>query len=874
MKIVNSLTTTTWNKLFQVSRNRRLRRRQAISAPVNAAAEVLEVRTLLSAPNVTAVVSGGVLTLTSDNAGNHGVNVYRKDATHIEVDNQDGITTINGAALAVFAQSSITGITVNVGSGYDQYYIFSNTGAPALNVGAGGIVFQGVGGTGDHLEVFNNSSNAMTILGSITVQGSAVGSPLIHSGSSASVFNLYTASGSSLTVDGSVSISQKGTGTGSQFSQVKTEGAGNLTILGSVTETSTETSSGFQENYIYTHSTGNISIGQSVSQSGTGGSGDSFNQIYTNGSTGGNVSIGGAVTQVAMNSNYVENDIYSSDPGNLAINFSVSQTATSSSNAANNYLYVNGSGSVAVGAIAGGITQTATGANGTYNDIEIDSTGNLSVGGAVTQSGSSPGFVDNAILINTPTAGAGNVTTNGSVTQTGTSSGNAAENFVKTSVFGNITVGAVSGGITQTATGLTLAENEDFTKGSGSIIVGLSIVENATATAGHVENYVFDDGSGNIKVGPLGITINESNSASTGNSYNQVYTDSSGSLSTTGVITINATSNSGAATFTTQNEVYTQGSASGTISALGITISDSGSYGQENYVNAGGAAISIGILGITIIGSGSGYHDNEINTSSSNSPITIAGSVVVIDTGTGHSDFLLQTNNTNSPITVSGSVVYDNHLNSVGRSNVRLFGSTDHVNSILTVKGSVILTLALTSGTASDNDGAKNNEVDLGDSDGTNGTGYGAIVNGVTIITGGNGQDKVFIKEARLDLGTVISTLNNPSPGATWHDEVEIDGSSLGGTVIVAMSGPNAQMDINNGNGHQATVFSGLFEAILIGPSSMINVAAGTGSGFSHVTFSVIAIALGSPGAGDVFKYHAANVTGTILPVYFTILTV
>src|SRR6516165_2588797 len=105
MKFCNPLKSLTWNSLFQSSRNRRMRRRPTY-APLPVAAEVLEVRSLLSSGNVTASVVGTALTMTSDNNGDHGVECYRLDATHVEIDGDSG-TTINGSASAVFTLSSV-----------------------------------------------------------------------------------------------------------------------------------------------------------------------------------------------------------------------------------------------------------------------------------------------------------------------------------------------------------------------------------------------------------------------------------------------------------------------------------------------------------------------------------------------------------------------------------------------------------------------------------------------------------------------------------------------------------------------------------------------------------------------------------------------
>src|SRR5262245_13052282 len=111
MKFSNPLVSLSWLSLSRRSRGRprRVRRR---FAPVFPAAEVLEVRSLLSG-NVVAAVNGTALTLTCDD-GDNDVNVFRLDANTVEI---EGVgTTINGAGFVTFALSSVSGITVNLGS--------------------------------------------------------------------------------------------------------------------------------------------------------------------------------------------------------------------------------------------------------------------------------------------------------------------------------------------------------------------------------------------------------------------------------------------------------------------------------------------------------------------------------------------------------------------------------------------------------------------------------------------------------------------------------------------------------------------------------------------------------------------------------------
>jgi hypothetical protein len=71
MKLGNPFRSLTWVSLFSSSRRRPLRRRRTGSLALNVAAEVLEVRSLLSAANVAATVAGTALTLTSDNNGDY-----------------------------------------------------------------------------------------------------------------------------------------------------------------------------------------------------------------------------------------------------------------------------------------------------------------------------------------------------------------------------------------------------------------------------------------------------------------------------------------------------------------------------------------------------------------------------------------------------------------------------------------------------------------------------------------------------------------------------------------------------------------------------------------------------------------------------------
>lgn len=242
-------------------------------------AEVLEERVLLQGGTGTVNVQqvGTALVMTADANGTAGtspvVTIYRLNASTVEVDG-GGATLVakNGAfgsaaSSQTFAISSLPGvssISVNLGTGYDEFYIKD------LNVGLGGITFIGKsgGGTGDDLEVFNDSSANMTIAGNVTVRGNTIGSALAHTGSSNSFFELYTGSGANLTVNGSVSASQSGSGSGEADFFMSTQGAGNLTVNGSVTISGS--GSVTHHNELFTNAAGSVLVKGALTDTDTG----------------------------------------------------------------------------------------------------------------------------------------------------------------------------------------------------------------------------------------------------------------------------------------------------------------------------------------------------------------------------------------------------------------------------------------------------------------------------------------------------------------------------------------------------------------------------------------------------------------------------
>ena len=145
-KMLNRLRICGPNEWFLVPRNRRSARPRSTSTRTNIAAEVLELRQMLTI-NVTAAVTTNpagrsrILTLTDDNMGDT-VNIYRLNSTQIEIDGSSQ-TTINGMPSDLIRLTSLDGIVVHLGAGYDTYKVQSKAGDPALNIGKQGLLFGG-----------------------------------------------------------------------------------------------------------------------------------------------------------------------------------------------------------------------------------------------------------------------------------------------------------------------------------------------------------------------------------------------------------------------------------------------------------------------------------------------------------------------------------------------------------------------------------------------------------------------------------------------------------------------------------------------------------------------------------------------------------
>ena len=821
-------------------------RRRSSAAALGGVAEVLEMRRLLSAANVTSHVVGASLTLTSDNTGDHNIHVYRKDSTTVEVDAVDN-TTIDGASSRLFTFTGlVSGITINLGTGSDIYVVSSEMNMPALMIGAGGVVFQGAGGKRDDLEVLNNSNNNMTIFGNVTVQGTPPGSFLNCGDYSA--FKLGPESRGFLTVGGSVSSQLNENGyVGFASNSVGTYNLGRLTVVGDVTESISSTLSAGgggvlnviastvadvnivgnvtqtcegnfdATNYLNTTGSHKITVDGYVNQSATGGViSRSENQVGA-GSPGdinpvnvGSIWIGDALTQNCNGTGLNDNEI--NTDGALTVVLAVDQECRNNSRYSReiNDIFVQSHGSIAIGTRAGGVTQVGVGAVSTHNVVANASTGNLTIGGAVAQ-----------------TAFGGN------------------------------------------------PKNEVLDDRAGLVSIVTSITQTAIDTAGPVVNNVYDKGNGNMTVGAGGINISVSLYGTTGpvgDVNNSIDTQAKGSLTTTGSINITTTDVS-AMPGTTIDVIYTKGAASAVISAKGIVIDDVGPQNQVNLISTYGAPMNIGKLGITINGSGDGDSNSSINPMNANSPISVAGGVNVTESGIGESDFTMVAGASHSQIVVLGNVSYDNHLNSLGTSTVVISGSSEVPNSTVKINGSLNVMLADSSGGTLHTGGYNVNFVTIGFEDSSVVAGVGTIIVGSCSITGGNGPDIVGLHNTEVVLTTTIDLKGSPAnlyAGFTSSDNVTIAGSTFVGNVLIAMSGRNATLDINDGIGFFPTIFIGEFTATMTGFAPIARISANLAPGSNPVVFFQGAKFIGKANKGGLVEYNPANVAGAISTHFFT----
>ena len=101
MRLANRFKSLTWKSL--VNRSARRLRGQSKFSPISlAAAEILEQRRMLS-NTVTMSTLGTAITMTSHTVSGErsGINLYRLDSGHVEIDTYDGTTITNNGGTSL-----------------------------------------------------------------------------------------------------------------------------------------------------------------------------------------------------------------------------------------------------------------------------------------------------------------------------------------------------------------------------------------------------------------------------------------------------------------------------------------------------------------------------------------------------------------------------------------------------------------------------------------------------------------------------------------------------------------------------------------------------------------------------------------------------
>lgn len=842
-----------WLDVLKPSHSVMVRRRKN-SIRSSGPAELLELRAMLTS-SVSAVIGQNhalTLTVTENSNDVSAFDVYRLDATHVEIDGFGGTAIngqqpINGFSSIELVLPTVSGITVNLGKGQDIVKIESSAiegvSYPPLDVGTGGIAFQGAGGEGDEIDIANNGSNLMEIRGDVSIHGMNPNSPYLVTGVphapgfSFSIDQPYDGGG--IQIGGNVNLSETANSgnvvsnvIGSQFGDHGGIGSGgsSIAIEGNVLESITASGNSDAENLIEDDSPAGIVIDGYATMSVTAGTGQiASNTIWTTDT--GAISIGGGVAQ-SMNagSTTCSNSITTEDQvtgGNIGVVLGVSQSCTSAGNGSNSIQAVNGNLT-----IGGTIAQAVSGLNSQKgsNTVEVTGVGNL------TSKSVSQGAVGNV----------------------------SASNTINDNGIGNLTV---NGSVTQSLLGMELSNNIDDSS-SGNLSITSAVTQQVLAGQGDLVNAIADNATGNLTIGANGITISTQIVQTGGQgsiAKNSVTTKTAGKLTTKGPLKI-TTDNNSAVTASTTDLIATSGGTQATLSLSGISIFDQGPMKQINTLKADGAALSVGNSGVSVSSTGNGTNTTQIITAAASSPISVTGPVVVNEPGNGNSTFNIGTDSKNSPITIIGTVSYDNHQNQLGASNISMYGATDVTNSKLAILGGLNLTMADSHGQAH-SDGSYSANLCLIGGGSSNLTTTGTTIQGTTTITGGDGPDSVGIFATSFQAPVTIDLKSSPnaSSSVVSHNDLLSIGSSLFfNSVTITMTGPNTQLNLDSPSANFGDFFGGLFKAKTMGSKPIINMAATTNSPGAKVTFGTGGYFFGTPGTAGagVVTYHAANVIG------------
>ncbi len=832
MKLMNP-----WKLLFRPS-GRKLRHRPHGFHIVEAlAAEVLEVRQLLSiaAPQVTLAIqatsSGTNVTLASTDINNPNVIVTRSGNFVVFTGNNGTQITYTGngsvGTTQSLAISTVNNLTFNLGSGTDTITVFG------LNV-AGNVSINGQASGVANVSIFAGLSN-VTIGGSVQA----------NFGGEAATFGVFGSGngGGSLTVNGSVNVTEGGSGT----QQVNIYGppannpsGGKLVIKGGLGIIDTGTGqSGLRID-------DGVTIGGNVSFNNASNSVNSdIVQIFSNSNAFGVTAIGGSLSLALANSTYYGNSVDITGTGSL-LPVTGATTITSGSGSdtislrnawfkntvtidtGSNLAYIPDQTIVQGSRFDGAVKVTTSGPGAQLGLGTLSSFAATVFNSTFSAQMTGP---SDAIFLSNPNSTSNEVIFNSNVSFTGGSpvgtlfvqglfSVGAGKltmtNFSTTApaaVKPKVTLSVQSNNVTLTSTDIN-NPNVSVTR-SGNFVV-------FTGTGGTQITYTNNGSTGTTQSIPLSSVNNLTINLGTG-----FDTFAISGLSLTGNVSINGQATGGA------NVAISAGAPSVTIGG-----SIQANFGGETAVlnvfgssNGGGSLTVNGSVNVTE--GGSGNKQVNIYGPPANNPsggkLAVKGAVSVLDSGNGKSGLRID-----DGVTIGGNVSYDNSANTVYGDNVQI-DSNSQAFGITSIGGT--LSLALSSAAYS------------GDSVVISGFGSLLPVTGATTITSGAGSDTISLLNNWFKNTVTVNSGTSPSFSP---DQVIVQGSRFDGAAKMTLSGPYAALGLGTVSSFAADVFNSTFEAMMTGPTSAIFLSNPT-SASNEVIFNSTARMTGGSPAGTLF---------------------
>ena len=803
-----------WSALFSAKQTKRRGSQSNQSFVLQQAAEVLELRSLLSSSTAAAVsltIQGTAVTLASTDTLNPTFSVTR-----------------SGNYLVVTGTNN-TQITYGTKTATSQSVYLPTAGSLTLNLGTGvdSVAVSGLGLTGN-LTINGKSSGMANISISAGTSSVTIGGALqANLGSESATLNLFASGngGGNLSITGAVNISESGAGT----KQINVAGplannpsGGKLSIGGDFTVLDTGNGvSGL-------HIDDGITFGGKVSFDNSANTVNANSiQVYSNTNAYGATSIAGSLNLALSQSVYQSNSIVIEGWGNaLAVAGAVNITG---GGASDNIELAN--------AWFETTTTINTGTNPSFGSdvlgidgMRFDGATQITMAGANaklnlgTNSNFVPTYFNSTLAASLTGPGAVVYLSNG------TSTANQVV-FKSTAAFtGGTTYGAFL------AQGYYWAGSGKLTKTNFNTYLPAAVVPIVTAT---------------LKGSDLTLTASDGYNPSitiTRSGTKVVITGANGTKITYGSTTL-ATQSITLATL--RNLTVNLGTGIDTISVTGLSTTgniniNGQTIGQANVsinagttnatiagsiqANLGSEASTFGLFGssngggnLTVSGSvsvteaGAGNHQVNIYGPPANNlyggVLTITGNVTVADNGAGASGLHID-----DGVTFKGNLSYDNSSNSVNGDTIVMY-SNSNAYGVTSIAGSLSLSMSQAV--------YKTNSLLI------EGFGSPLTVTGAVSINSNGGVDNF---ELALDWFKSTTTINTGANPSFASDYIGVDGMRFDGAVVIGMSGQNAQLALGTNSTFVATYFNSTLAASLTGLGSIVYLSNATSSS-SQVVF-------------------------------------